>query len=301
MYDLKIPGGYILLSRKLIESEIMKKPPLYLKVWVWLLLRAQHSDYKRLKRGQAKTSVQEIQEAMSYKVGYRTEKPTYKEIYGIIEWLRNPREGDSEGKSDGIYEGNMMVTTKVTHGFVYTIVKYDAYQNPNNYEGNNEGSAKVKAEVTMKEQRRSRQGNNINNNDKNVKNDKEVIYTEIELFILDHWNSKDITQSEKTLNLQKQIKATLKKFTKDQITQAIDNYATMFKDQSYFYSHMWYLDKFLKQVNGVPDFLSNGQKWINYLNEKKKGSKSGQAAQNKGNFEQRQYDEDYLNSLYENS
>jgi hypothetical protein len=159
----RICGGYILLSRKLIDSQIMKKPPLYLKVWIWLLLKAQHGDYKGLKRGQYKTSLPEIIEAMSYKVGYRIERHSKKEIFGIIEWLRNPHEGN--------HEGNMMVTTKVTQGFVYNIVNYDVYQNPNNYEGNNENPAKVL--------RREEKGSNNNKNVKNVKKlkNKDIEYT----------------------------------------------------------------------------------------------------------------------------
>lgn len=156
MADNKIPGGYILLSRKVIESEIMKKPPLYLKVWVWLLLNAQHKEFGGLARGQCRTSVQEISEAMSYRVGYRIEKPSYKEIRGIIEWLRRPYEGQ--------HEGHMMGTTKVTHGIVCTICNYDIYQTPENYEGQHEGRAKVA--------RRSEQGQDINKNVKNDKNDK---------------------------------------------------------------------------------------------------------------------------------
>lgn len=136
---------------------------------------------------------------------------------------------------------------------------------------------------------------------KNIRNKeiKESIYTEIELLILNHWNSKGITRCDENLNLQKQLKSSIKKFGKDKILQAIDNYSTVFNDKNYFYSHMWYLDKFLKQSNGVPEFLNNGQKWVNYLNEKKNSNQKN--SQNKGNFEQRKYDEDYLNSLYENS
>jgi len=149
MSEPLVPGGYILLSRKLIESEIMSKPPLYLKVWVWLLLKAQHSLYKGLERGSCKTSMPQIIEAMSYKVGYRTEKPTKREIQKIIEWLRNPHEGSTTG--------NMMVTTKVTQGFVYKVLNYNVYQDPNNYEGYNE-------KVT-KEQRSANNGSNNNKNE----------------------------------------------------------------------------------------------------------------------------------------
>ena len=79
-----IPGGYTLLSRRILESAIWSKPPLYLKVWIYLLSRAQHTDYKGLKRGQLWTSIPELQDAMSYKVGFRTEKPTKKQIWSAF-------------------------------------------------------------------------------------------------------------------------------------------------------------------------------------------------------------------------
>lgn len=155
-------NGYILESRTIVNSPIWDKPPLYFKVWHYLLLRAQHSDYKGLKRGQLITSIPEIQEACSYYVGYRKVKPTKKEIYGIVNFFRNPYEGDDEGNN----EGSMIVTTKVTHGMLVTICNYNVYQDPKFYEGNNEGTTKV----TAKELRRERQGNNINKNV--LKNDK---------------------------------------------------------------------------------------------------------------------------------
>ena len=139
-------NGYILESRTIVNSPIWDKPPLYFKVWHYLLLRAQHSDYKGLKRGQLITSIPEIQEACSYYVGYRKVKPTKKEIYGIVNFFRNPYEGDNEGNN----EGSMIVTTKVTHGMLVTICNYNVYQDPKFYEGNNEGIAKV----TTKELRR---------------------------------------------------------------------------------------------------------------------------------------------------
>ena len=56
----RIPGGYILISRKLIESEIWDKPSLYAKVWLYLLSRAQHKPYKNMERGQLRTSIPEL-------------------------------------------------------------------------------------------------------------------------------------------------------------------------------------------------------------------------------------------------
>ena len=90
MPDGKIEGGYILLSRKIIESEIWRKPPLYLKVWIWLLERAQHKEYKQLKRGQLFASISDIRTGVAWYVGYRKETPTKDQIFQILEWMRNP-------------------------------------------------------------------------------------------------------------------------------------------------------------------------------------------------------------------
>jgi hypothetical protein len=166
MSSAPIPKGYILLSRKLLDNEIMAKPPLYLKVWIYLLTNAQHKDYKGLKRGQLFTSIPKIQEAMSYMVGYRKETPSYKQIRGVLDWLRFPYEGTTKDER----RGSMIDITKGTHGMVVTIVKYDLYQDPKNYEGHNEGHN----EGIAKDERRARQGHNINKNVKNDKNDKKV-------------------------------------------------------------------------------------------------------------------------------
>lgn len=161
--DQVIPKGYILVARQLLDSGIMKKPAEYLKTWVFLLSKANFKDANNLKRGQGFTSIQEIIDVLTYHVGYRKEVPTKKKVWGIIEWLRNPYEGDNEGTT----KVPMIETTKVTHGFVYTVCKYDLYQTPENYEGNSEGND----EGTAKELRRERQGNNkYKNGSNNVKN-----------------------------------------------------------------------------------------------------------------------------------
>jgi hypothetical protein len=164
MSEPSIPGGYILVSRKILDSWIMNKPPEYLKVWIYLLTKAHHAEKNNLKRGQGFTSIPELIEMLSYRVGYRTIKPSKKKVWGIIEWLRNPCEGNYEGSA----KEPMIVTMKVTHGFVYTILKYDTYQDPKNYEGNNKGNNEGTTKVTTK-------GDNKYKNYKNDKNDKKKI------------------------------------------------------------------------------------------------------------------------------
>jgi hypothetical protein len=163
-----ISGGYILVSRKLIESEIWEKPPLYLKVWMYLLMRAQYKPYKDLDRGELVVSIPELIEACSYKVGYRTEKPTKSQIFNILDWLRN-----SDEASDERYDTETMIdTTKTTRGMVVKVSNYNVYQDSKNYEQNDEDNNEKPLNDTMPK----RQADTIN---KKEKKDKELKNKEI--------------------------------------------------------------------------------------------------------------------------
>jgi|SRR5690625_2317007 len=179
MQGPKIPGGYILLSRKIIESEIWDKPPLYLKVWVYILSKVQHTEYKKLERGQTHISIPELMEACSWYVGYRKEKPTKDQIYNVIRWLRSGDEAVHEDETSP----TMITTTKATHGMLVEVCNYSFYQDSKNYENNSETTDEKDAGTT----RQQRQPNNINKNGKNVNNVKEYIpYAEI----IEHLNKK---------------------------------------------------------------------------------------------------------------
>lgn len=170
-------NGYILESKSILDSAIWKKPPLYFKVWHYLLLNAQYSDYGNLKRGQLFTSIPKIQEACSYYVGYRKETPTKRQIYDILNWLRNPCEGNANGTDEGEAKDAMIVTTKVTHGIVVTICNYNVYQNPHTYESNNSGNDEEDANVTTKRTRKVNKRNNIKKENKRInENEKNYYY-----------------------------------------------------------------------------------------------------------------------------
>lgn len=140
MAEPKIKGGYILLSRKLIESEIFAKPPLYLKVWIYLLSKAQHKDFKDLKRGQVRTSIPEIQKACSWHIGYRKVVPTKDQVFQILQWMRSPYEVENERVTKATTRATMITTTRATRGMLVTIDKYSVYQDPKNYESNSESN-----------------------------------------------------------------------------------------------------------------------------------------------------------------
>ncbi len=123
-----------MLARKTLSSEVMESSPLVFKLWLWMLLQASFKNYGDLKRGQFFTRLKDIQKAMGYKVGFRTVRPTIKEIRGSMKVLM---------------KGLMIGTTKVLHGMIITILNYDYYQNPENYEGHNEGHSKGHNEGTI--------------------------------------------------------------------------------------------------------------------------------------------------------
>lgn len=116
----KIPGGFILKARKTLNNSVLADgPPLYSKLWDWMLMQAFWKDGDKLKRGQFSTSTREMQEAVSWKVGYRKRLPTRQEIRSSYEAFTN---------------NHMINHTKTTRGMVITICNYDIYQNPANYE-----------------------------------------------------------------------------------------------------------------------------------------------------------------------
>jgi hypothetical protein len=118
-----VPGGFILLSRKLLQGKIMEAPHLWLKLWVWMLLKAQYKQGKGLARGQFLTRILEMREAMTYRIGYRVVKPSVDQIRSAY---------------DAFAKAAMIITTKTTRGIIITILNYNKYQSPENYENHNE-------------------------------------------------------------------------------------------------------------------------------------------------------------------
>lgn len=147
-------SGFILESKSILDSDIWSKPPLYFKVWHYLLLKAQYEDSGNLKRGQLFTNINEIRDACSYYVGYRKVTPSRQDIHRILDWMRSLH----EGYTNGTPKVPMIETTKVTHGMIVTIVNYAVYQDFKFYERDSERNG----ERTTKDTRERREGSDIN-------------------------------------------------------------------------------------------------------------------------------------------
>ena len=109
-----------MLSRQLLESEIFGKPPHFLKLWLWLLIKAYWTDGNGLKRGQLRTSLAEMQEVGCYRMGNRPEgKLTVSQVRNACNFLTTT---------------GAIKTANSTRGITITIMNFDIYQNPDNYE-----------------------------------------------------------------------------------------------------------------------------------------------------------------------
>lgn len=147
-----IPGGYILKARKALESDLMDKPPLWSKLWDWMLLRAEWRRNGKVTRGQFRTSIEEMREEMSWHVGYCKKKPSIKEIRKAYE---------------GLTKGNMVSIKRGTRGMLVTVLNYDLYQEPKNYEGHDEGQ--------YERSTKGKQGAHVSKEVKEAKNKKEIL------------------------------------------------------------------------------------------------------------------------------
>ena len=168
-----IPDGYFLVARKIISSDIFAKPPLYLKVWLYLLSRAQHKTYKGLRRGQLWTTIPELIEACAWTIGYRKTYPTKDQIFQILEWLRSAHEAPTRATTGATPKATAITTTKATRGMLVTIGNFDFYQTASNYESNGESNDEADARATTNGAREQRQANRINKNGKNGQEEQE--------------------------------------------------------------------------------------------------------------------------------
>ena len=122
---------------------------------------------------------------------------------------------------------------------------------------------------------------NIKDNIKD--NSKENIYSLQVQKIFSTWNAqKIIIHQEITPDMDKAIAKAVKRYNIEGVLTAIVHYGEVYRDELYYFDYKWSLTKFLTQKNALPDFMDDGVKWLNYIQEKRAGPvKTSVAAQNK--------------------
>lgn len=150
--------GYFLLSRSLFESGVWQMHADYLKIFIYLIGQAAHTErrYKGyvLMRSQCFCSCNALAEL----IGYRRKKGTLSRAKRILDYLRK----------EGIIH-----TESKPRGIIVTLLNYDKYQRSENYE--RAGKRTRKELENEPEQNRNRLPiNNNGNNGSNEKNDKWV-------------------------------------------------------------------------------------------------------------------------------
>ena len=146
--DQILKGGFI-VARKLFGSEIWLRDPLYLKVWIWIIGKANHKDIKKngrlYRRGELVTTYNKIIKAASYYHNRSHITPSLKKIRLILEWLQ--KEGMIAVKplksGLGLTGADPKARTRAYLGIKIIVMNYDTYQNYKNYKGRDRGRPSV--------------------------------------------------------------------------------------------------------------------------------------------------------------
>jgi hypothetical protein len=153
----KIEGGYYLKARCIKESWVAHASPCVREVWDYLLREANHKETKysgfTVKRGQLFRKYSQISEDLKWQVGYRFERYHESAMKRAMMLLR---------------KGGMIELVIEPRGNLITVLNYDKFQNPKNYERTSEQTD----DRTSSGPVANRHATAIN---KNVKNDKNEI------------------------------------------------------------------------------------------------------------------------------
>ncbi len=80
-------NGYIKIHRKITESSVYLKPPIYWRVFEWLIMQAFFQDGKKIKRGEKITSLREISYGTYWYEGRKKRTLHRTTISEILKWL----------------------------------------------------------------------------------------------------------------------------------------------------------------------------------------------------------------------
>ena len=231
-----IKGGYYIKARQIKNGWVAHAPPVVREVWDYLIREANHQDKKYngfiVKRGQLFRSYGQIREALGWHVGFRME------YYHESAMKRGMK---------ALMKERMIELTSKPRGNLITILNYDFYQDPKNYEQTSEQTN----ERTKSEPRANHHRSAINKNVKNVKNDKKIKKRNIK-------EKKSVTISEVNMS-------------KDKYLDNVNRYEDNVTNSSY---HEKILKEYSDKDKGsIDEHIKQAINWLRINHRKRKGRK----------------------------
>ncbi len=246
-------SGRFIIDRNIFRSDIWQYPTKF-RIFFTILGGAVWSEdgikvgNVKVERGQYLRSYRKLQEDTEYIENNAIKK------YGLTTIKRT---------IDALIKEGRLKKEDTELGTLFTVVKYEQYQQFGNIK-NNSMEQRRNADGTAEEQQR--------NNNKKDKNDKKDNNKHTEIF--NHWITKNIIQHSKiTESMEKAMDKALKNYSLEVIKESISVYAEAYHSD-YFYQYKHSLEDFLKQKNGLPDWIKEGSKYENYMEYKKKNNRT---------------------------
>jgi len=140
----KIKKGYVLKARAIEDSWIAHSSPVTREVFDYLIREAafkprKYGDYV-LERGELFTTISKIREALHWRIGYRKEMYSERQIKAALQTL-------AKASTKVPTKVPTTVLTKVPRGTLIKVLNYALYQTSENYEGTYEGTYEGKTNV----------------------------------------------------------------------------------------------------------------------------------------------------------
>jgi len=208
----KIRGGATIWARQTIDSDVFFwRPDKWFKIWFYIVNKVNHQDSKLFKRGSNFMTYEEIS---------RSTKASKNQIDGFVRYSKSQL---------------MLTTQKTTRGMVVSVLKYDFFQDLNNYRNDTENDI-----VTETETKHNRSiTDTINNNDNNDKNDNNGTTSEVNLAgnetnkVLSLFKDVNPTYEQlfKNTTQRKALERLIGKFGADKVSRMIQSLSTTNKEQ----------------------------------------------------------------------
>ena len=153
------------ISRKLFEHELwLYKPSSWIKIWIYILGNVNHTDNEYFKRGEGFFN-------LSREISLLGEDVTYNKIKSFLQYARKKE---------------IITTRKTTRGIVIKVLKYNENQGFK--------SSSTTTRTTTEPQQNHNRTTTISKNEKNVKNEKNIIVSK-------KYSDKDIKLTKLLFNL----------------------------------------------------------------------------------------------------